>query len=51
MPVCSYSSVDTHTGAVENIISSNLLCVNYSLHALSGGGKALYLNETILFTV
>ena len=29
---CSHSSVDTHTGSVENIIT---VC----LHALSGGGN------------
>ena len=41
---CNHSSVDTHTGSVENIIT---VC----LHALGGGGNVqqlLYTSETIL---
>ena len=34
-PVCSHSSVDTHTGSVENMI---IVCELW-LHALGGGGN------------
>ena len=38
MPVCSHSSVDTHADCRGHNVGMTV-CVNYSLHALSGGGN------------
>ena len=47
MPICSHSSVDTHTDCREYGVGITQLGVNYSLHTLSGGSRecttALYL--------
>ena len=40
MPICSHSSVDTHTDCRGYGVGITQLCVNYGLHALSGGGNA-----------